>query len=204
MLVHLVGIAGRGSFIGAETRASSFFPRKTGNTSTIIEAVLEGARSKGAETTHVRLHEINLLGCQGCLSCRKNPGFCKQKDDLSQYLEMIKTCAGMVMGCPIYMYRISGQMKLLVDRMYSLYRNRPEGGYDSMVPAGKTYALVTSQGAPNPEQYVKSLRYLTGMTGSGFGMKVVGSIVHVNGNESPAEKDKSLLERAFELGRAMV
>jgi multimeric flavodoxin WrbA len=179
-------------------------PRKTGNTSTIIESVLEGARSKGAQTTHVRLHDINLLGCQGCLSCRKHPGLCKQKDDLSQYLEMIKTCAGMVLGCPIYMYRISGQMKLLVDRMYSLYRNRPEGGYDSMVPAGKTYALVTSQGAPDPEQYAKSLRYLAGMTGSGFGMKVVGTIVHVNGNTSPAGEDKTLLERAFELGRQMV
>lgn len=179
-------------------------PRKKGNTSTIIESILEGARSKGAQTTEVRLHDINLLGCQGCLSCRKNPGFCKQKDDLSQYLEMIKTCAGMVIGCPIYMYRISGQMKILVDRMYSLYRNLPEGGYDSMVPAGKTYVMVTSQGAPNPEQYTKSLRYLAGMTGTGLGMKRVGSITHVNGNESPAEKDKALLERAFEIGRSMV
>jgi multimeric flavodoxin WrbA len=179
-------------------------PRKKGNTSTIIEEILKGAQSKGAETTEVRLHDINLLGCQGCLSCRKNPGFCKQKDDLSQYLEMIKTCAGMVIGCPIYMYRISGQMKIFVDRIYSLYANRPDGGYDSMVPPGKTYALVTSQGAPNPEQYTKSLRYLAGMTGSGLGMKVVGTITHVNSHESAAEKDKTLLEQAFEIGRSMV
>jgi multimeric flavodoxin WrbA len=179
-------------------------PRKTGNTSTIIKSILEGARSKGAETTEVRLHDVNLLGCMGCLSCRKNPGFCNQKDDLSQYLEAIKSCAGMVMGCPIYMYRISGQMKLLVDRMYSLYRNRPEGGYDAMVPPGKTYALVTSQGAPGADQYNKSLRYLSGMTGSGLGMEIVGRIIHTNSAESPADKDKALLQEAYEIGRRMV
>ncbi len=131
-------------------------PRKYGNTSTLIASVLEGARAQGAETVEVRLHDIDLKGCMGCLSCRKNPGTCKQQDDLSPFLEAIKSCGGIVVGCPIYMYRISGQLKLFVDRIYSLYRSRPEGGYNSMVPPGKTYALVTSQGAPDKDQYAKS------------------------------------------------
>jgi multimeric flavodoxin WrbA len=179
-------------------------PRSKGNTSTIIASMLEGARSKGAETTEIRLYDINLKGCMGCLSCRKNPGFCKQKDDLSPYLEAIKSCAGMIVGCPIYMYRISGQMKLFVDRIYSLYANRPEGGYDSMVPPGKTYALVTSQGAPGADQYTKSIRYLAGMTGSGLGMEVVGKIIHTNSHEVPIEQTKGILEEAYEIGRRMV
>lgn len=179
-------------------------PRSKGNTSTIIASILAGARSKGAQTTEVPLHDIDLKGCQGCLSCRKNPGFCKQKDDLSRYLEAIKSCAGMVVGCPIYMYRISGQMKLFVDRIYSLYASLPEGGYDSVVPPGKTYALVTSQGAPGPEQYSKSIRYLSGMTGSGLGMEVVGRIIHDNSHEIPAARDEALLQKAYEIGRMMV
>ncbi len=179
-------------------------PRPKGNTATIVAAMLEGARSRGAETEEIRLHDIDLKGCMGCLTCRKNPGFCKQKDDLSPYLEAIKTCDGMIVACPIYMYRISGQMKLFVDRIYSLYRNRPEGGYDSMVPPGKTYALVTSQGAPGPNQYEKSLRYLAGMTGSGLGMEVVGRITQVNSHEISASEDKALLAEAYELGRRMV
>jgi multimeric flavodoxin WrbA len=179
-------------------------PRKKGNTSTIIETILEGARSKGAETTEVRLHDIDLKGCMGCLSCREHHGCCNQKDDLSPYLEAIKSCAGMIVGCPIYMYRISGQMKLFVDRIYSLYANRPDGGYDSMVPPGKTYALVTSQGAPGADQYTKSLRYLAGMTGSGLGMEIIGRIAHTNSAESPVYKDKALLEEAYEIGRLLV
>ena len=179
-------------------------PCAKGSTSTLIAAVLEGARSQGAKTTEIRLHEINLKGCMGCLSCRKDIGNCKQKDDLSPYLEEIKSAAGIVMGCPIYMYRISGQMKLLVDRMYSLYANLPEGGYKSMVMPGKTYALVVSQGADNSELYQKSIRYLAGMTGSGLGMEEVGRVIHVNSEAQPAAKNQSMLNTAFEIGVKLV
>lgn len=166
--------------------------------------MLEGAQSRGAETSEIRLHDITFKGCLGCLGCRKNPGFCSAQDELSPYLEAIKTCAGMIIGCPIYMYRISGQMKLFVDRIYSLYANLPQGGYKPMVPAGKTYALVTSQGAPDPGQYTKSLNYLAGMTGSGLGMDVVGRVIHTESAEKPAAGDRELLERAFDIGRKMV
>lgn len=179
-------------------------PRKKGNTSTIIETILEGARSAGAETTEVRLHDINMKGCMGCLSCRNNPGFCKQQDDLSPYLEAIKTCDGMVIGCPIYMYRISGQMKLLVDRIYSLYINRDDGGYDSAVSPGKTFAMVISQGAPDPDQYHRSVRWLAGMTGGGLGMNEIGRIVHANSHMLPAVDNSELLEEARIIGHKLV
>ena len=47
----------------------------------------------------------------------------------------------------------------------------------------KTYALEL-QGAPDPEQIAKSLRYLAGMTGTGLGMKLSGKIVHTNSEAS--------------------
>ena len=179
-------------------------PRPKGNTSAMVAAMLEGARSCGAETTEVRLSDIDFKGCFGCLGCRKNPGVCSAKDALSPYLEAIKTSAGIIIGCPIYMYRISGQMKLFVDRVYSLYANLPEGGYKSMVPAGKTYALVTSQGAPDPGQYQRSLAYLAGMTGTGLGMEVIGRIIHTESEAKPAAADQKLMEQAFAIGCKMV
>ena len=179
-------------------------PRLRGNTSAIIASMMEGARSRGAETQEIRLHDIDFKGCLGCLGCRKNPGVCCAKDELSPHLEAIKTCTGIIVGCPIYMYRISGQMKLFVDRVYSLYANLPQGGYKSMVPAGKTYALVTSQGADNPVQYQRSIDYLAGMTGTGLGMEVVGRIIHTESEAKPASSDQALLEKAFDIGRSMV
>lgn len=181
-------------------------PRKSGNTSTLIKAALEGAASAGASTTEVNLHHINMKGCMACGSCNeKKDGVCAQKDELSPFLEDIKTCDAVIFGCPIYMYRISGQMKLLVDRMYSLYAPKPEGGgYNSTVPAGKSFALIMSQGAADPDQYARSARWLAGMAGTGLGLEEAGRIIHTGSRTGPAADDAALLEEARELGRKLV
>ena len=180
-------------------------PRKNGNTSTLIKAVLEGAASAGATTTEVNLHHINMKGCMACYSCNEIKfGVCAQKDDLSPFLESIKTCDGVIFGCPIYMYRVSGQMKLLVDRMYSLYSPKTEGGgYNSEVPPGKKFAMIISQGAPDPEQYIRSARWLAGMAGTGLGMEEAGRIIHTAGAMGQVAENQDLLQQAKALGRKM-
>ena len=102
------------------------------------------------------------------------------------------------------MYRISGQMKLFVDRAYSLYMPAAGGGYESAVPAGKKFALVISQGAPDPNQYHRSIRWLAGMAGTGFGMEEAGRIIHTNSEQMPAAKNTDLLEKARQIGRHLV
>ena len=181
-------------------------PRKQGNTSNIVRAMLEGAASAGAETTEVRLHDIDLKGCMGCLSCRQNPGVCKQQDDLSPCLEALKSCNGYVIGSPIYMYHVTGQMKIFVDRVYSLYISREQqpGLYDSALPKGKTYGMVTSQGHPDPEQFQRTIRWLAGMTGSGLGAEEVGRIIHADSHIHPGEDNPSLLAEAREIGKKLV
>lgn len=180
-------------------------PRKNGNTSAMIKAMLRGARSAGAKTTEIRLHDINLKGCQGCLSCRKRPGKCKQQDDLSPYLEAIKTCDGAIFGTPIYMYHVTGQMKTFIDRCYSLYISRPDGsGYDSAVPAGKRFALVTSQGHPDVERFQRPIRWFAAMTGTGLGMEEVGRIIQGDSHQAPARTDNALLEKAYKIGQKLV
>jgi len=163
-------------------------PRITGNTSRIVAAILSGARSAGAATQEVRLHDIAMKGCQGCLGCRRTPGVCRQQDALSPHLEAIKSCKGIVVATPIYMYHIAGQMKLFVDRIYSLYASKNEDEYYSAVPPGKTYALVTSQGSPDPMEYERPIRYLSRITGSGLGFNIVGQIIHADSHVFPAEK----------------
>ncbi len=180
-------------------------PRKKGNTATLIQAMLDGARQAGAETSEAHIHTMDMRGCMGCLSCRKKHGVCAQKDALSPFLEGMKTCDAVIYGCPIYMYRISGQMKLFVDRLYSLYAPKPEGiGYNSVVPPGKRFAMIISQGAPDPEQYRKSIRWLSGMAGTGLGFTEAGRIIHANSHVEPAAGNPALLEEARAIGRKLV
>lgn len=174
-------------------------PRPRGNTSTIVGAILEGAREGGADTTYVALDELDLKGCQGCLSCRDKPGHCARQDGLTPYLEALRESDGVIVGCPIYMYHVSGQMKLLVDRMYSFWEDLEDGSYRPAVAGGKRFALVTSQGHPDPARFDRAIRWLGGMVG-GLGMETVGTIVHADSLDRPARHDAELLDRARRIG----
>ncbi len=177
-------------------------PRSGGNTSTLLQSILDGARDAGADTTHVPLDRLAMKGCQGCLSCRDNPGVCARQDDLSQYLDAMKACDGIVVGSPVYMYHVSGQTKLLVDRLYSFWSNRPDGSYVSALPRGKRFALVTSQGDPDPDRFARAIRWLAGMVG-GLASETVGQLVHADSHARPAQHDGALLEEARRIGQRL-
>lgn len=181
-------------------------PRKNGNTSTIIKSMLKGAKAAGAETTEVRLHDIGMKGCLGCLTCRTRGGKCKQKDALTPYIEQLRNCDGAIFGTPIYMYHVTGQMKMFIDRIYHLFisKSGSPGTYEPALAPGKTYALVTSQGHPDIERFQRPVRWLAGMTGAGLGMKEVGRIVQVNSHQVPVKEDKPLMEQAYIIGQKLV
>jgi len=177
-------------------------PRPRGNTSVILDSILKGAREGGAKTTLVALDELEFKGCGSCLSCRENPGNCARRDGLSPYLEQLKSCDAVVVGSPIYMAHVSGQMKLFVDRLYSFWVYRPDGAVESALPAGKRFAQVTSQGNPDADRNKRTLRWLGGMVG-GLDMEFVGKIVHADSAANPAKDDAELLEKARRIGLAL-
>jgi hypothetical protein len=93
-----------------------------------------------------------------------------------------------------------------VDRVYSLYISRAgeDGVYDSALPKGKTYALVMSQGHPDPERFKRSIKWLAGMTGSGLGAAEIGRIIHADSHIHPGKDNPRLLSEAREIGTKMV
>ncbi len=189
-------------------------PRKTGNTATLIKAILEGAREAGAETELVHLNSLTFKGCQACGTCHKNIGHCACEDDLTPYLEMLYDVDAVVLGSPIYVFHVSSQTKAFIDRCYSLMDMTRETetdaeDYRSTLPPGKKFALVTSQGDPDPEAYRSVMDWMTMLFGFLSGASVE-SIVHYGTDEieemwpNTAEKDTALMSRAREIGRGLV
>ena len=126
-------------------------PRKNANTQTLVEAVLKGAESKGAETRLINLNELNIKGCQGCEACKKDLGKCFVKDDLSPLLKEMAECDAVVLGTPVYYYQVSAQLKALVDRFYCFinFELDPESWEIKEIlafPEGKKFVVVTSRG----------------------------------------------------------
>ncbi len=185
-------------------------PRKKANTMTLVEAVLKGAAEKGAETRMVNLNELNMKGCQGCEACKKKPGQCAAKDDLSPLLVEMKDCDAIVLGAPIYWFQVSAQLKMLIDRFYCFmgYEKNPETGEETTYtafPGGKKFVIVTSQGDTNPEMYQPALDWLN-LVATIMSASSTEFVTH-SGSENDrnsARNNAELMEKARSVGAALV
>jgi multimeric flavodoxin WrbA len=108
-------------------------PRKKWNTATLIKKALEGSESKGAETELINLYDLNFKGCTSCFSCRtkgsKSYGKCAMQDDLTPILKNIEESDALILGSPIYLGTITGEMKSFMERLifpYLTYTNPPQ------------------------------------------------------------------------------
>jgi multimeric flavodoxin WrbA len=185
-------------------------PRKKANTATLVEAVLKGAADKGAETRLVNLNELNIKGCQGCEACKKEPGKCAYKDDLTPLIQEMKDCDAIVLGSPIYWFRESAQLKMLIDRFYCFIGEQedPDTGEKSayfVFPSGKKFVIVTSQGDENPEFYQQTLDWLN-LVATMMGSSSTEFITHCGSEDArdSAKNNAELMVKAESAGASLV
>ncbi len=92
--------------------------RKKSNTNRILLPFLEGAREAGAEVDLVYLYDKEIKPCLGCYACwLKTPGACCQKDDMNELLPAMDGADVIVYATPLYVFGMTAQMKLLLDRI---------------------------------------------------------------------------------------
>lgn len=130
-------------------------PRKNANTQTLVETVLQGAAEKGADTRLVNLRDLNINGCFGCEGCKKHPGKCIQKDDLTPLMQEMTEYDAVVLGTPVYWFHVAGQFKILVDRFYSFLEFLEDPGtgqvnIKSSFPKDRKFLFIISRGDPEP------------------------------------------------------
>ncbi|HYF75388.1 MAG TPA: flavodoxin family protein [Candidatus Nitrosocosmicus sp.] len=109
-------------------------PRKNGNVGSIVSEILRGAADSGAQTKVYHLNDMNIKGCQSCLYCREHPACCV-KDDMQAIYEDLKDADSIIIGSPIYIWQVSGQAKLFLDRLYPLtdQKHKPRFGEKKLV-----------------------------------------------------------------------
>jgi multimeric flavodoxin WrbA len=94
-------------------------PRKNGNTATLLQNSLDGAKSQGAETEFVHLIDLKYQGCISCFAYkRKNTkyiGKCALSDDLSPIFEKAMVADAIVLSFPIYVSNITGLMHSFME-----------------------------------------------------------------------------------------
>ena len=91
-------------------------PRRSGNSTTLMKAVLEGVAAAGAATEVVHLNDLSFRGCQGCEPCTDD-ATCRLEDELTPVMAEVRAADIWVLAAPIYYDGVSGQLKLFFDRL---------------------------------------------------------------------------------------
>ena len=140
-------------------------PRIKGNTAQLAKEVIRPLESKGAEIVWYNLNQLSIKGCQSCYACKKQPG-CVIKDDAQAILENIASADAVIFATPVFMWDMTGQMKLIVDRLFAFMN----ADFSSKLVPGKKFLWVVTQGQPDANlfrpNFEKSVKVMQMM---GFG-----------------------------------
>ncbi len=98
-------------------------PHRHGNTETLLDSFLEGAKAAGASVEKVVLQELNYSPCRGCNACHKT-GQCIVKDDAPGLYDKILAADCVAVASPIYSMGITAQLKGFIDRAQYLWARK--------------------------------------------------------------------------------
>ena len=137
-------------------------PRPKGNSTQLLNALLEEAHRLGATVSSHTLNTLRLKGCQACYSCRQ-PGQEKQcavKDDMQPILTEVFAADAVVLASPVYMWQMTAQARLFTDRLMPVLK--PD--YTSWLNGQRMLTLYT-QGQPDLTRYASYFTYVNEMFG---------------------------------------
>lgn len=134
--------------------------KKKWNTVTLLEKVLEGAASVGAETELVQLYSLNYSGCISCFSCKKKnrrqDGVCAVQDDLTPVLDRVKEVDALIIGTPVYYGCETASTRALLERLcfpYLTYSLKKISSFPRAIKTGLIYTMNVN------DEFVEELSY---------------------------------------------
>ncbi len=95
-------------------------PRRGGNTDLLLQGVMAGAKSGGAEVKHLVLSELCIAPCRHCDKCIET-GRCVVEDDMQWVHAELREADRLALASPIFFMGLTAQTKMMIDRCQALW-----------------------------------------------------------------------------------
>lgn len=203
-------------------------PRKKWNTAALLKKALEGAASQGAETELIHLYDLDYKGCKSCFACKtkdgKSYGKCALNDDLTPILQKLEETDAIILGSPIYLGAVTGEMRSFLERLtfpYLEYAPNYPTLFDRTIPTGIIYTMNVDESRMKEMGYEQTLgtveMFLKRTFGSSESLfvtdtyqfddydKVVAPVFNAEAKAKRREEEfPKDLQKAFDMGRRFV
>jgi multimeric flavodoxin WrbA len=178
-------------------------PQKNGNTAKLVEWFSEGACSNGGQVEIVRAASLasKAHGCTSCRKCQKRKKYeCVINDEVTAVLKKMAQADTVVFATPLYFYGPSAQLKMIIDRMFSLYKwNNAANTFESPM-RGKSMVLLLSAYEDVGLDLVKeSFKVIAGYSGRSFHSFLVSNA----GESTQIDQLKGIRKKAVDFGKKL-
>lgn len=165
--------------------------RAGSNSDMLADKFIEGALVGGNEVEKITLSGKSIGFCKGCLACQKL-GKCVIDDDANAIMQKVLEADVVCWATPIYYYEMSGQMKVLIDRMNAMY---------SLDYKFRDVYMLTTAAEDEPEVPKRAEAGLTGWIDCYPKSRLAGTLF-CGGVDAPRTIRGSVkLQEAYQLGK---
>ena len=167
--------------------------RVWGNSEIVVREALLGAQEEGAKIEMLRLTDLFIEPCIGCLRCAIREEPCPLDDDMEWFLAKVRESDALILSAPTYMFGPAAIVKLILDRLLMLTPYFMEGA--RLTKPGATIAISGRRdwrGVTQP--------FLNALV-AGLGFRLVDSLYLHRPGPGEVLLDDALMRQAHELGR---
>lgn len=165
--------------------------RAGSNSDMLADKFIEGALAVGNEAEKITLSGKSIGFCKGCLACQKL-GKCVIDDDANAIMQKVLEADVVCWATPIYYYEMSGQMKVLIDRMNAMY---------SLDYKFRDVYMLTTAAEDEPEVPKRAEAGLTGWIDCYPKSRLAGTLF-CGGVDAPRTiEGNAKLQEAYQLGK---
>lgn len=153
-------------------------PRPKGNISQMLCAMQEELLARGDQVEFIDVCKLQVRPCIGCMKCRSAKKCVLAEDDSQRVMKLLQECDGLIVGSPCYWDNMTGQLKVLFDRMAYGMLDDSGHGFPKPLLKGKRAIIISTSTTPWPfnilfKQSAGAVRAIKEVIGwSGF--KIVG------------------------------
>lgn len=128
-------------------------PRPNGGIARMLQAMEEEALACGARVVNLRVADLKMRPCTGCMTCRTAQRCTLPEDDAQCVVRLLGECQVLVIGAPCYWGNMPGTLKALFDRMVYGLIEQSGTGLPRPLHAGKDAVLVSTSTTAFPLQH---------------------------------------------------
>lgn len=164
--------------------------RKIGNTEILVKEALIEAQHLGAEVDTLRLTDLKIEPCKGCMACAFKKEECRIPDGWSTFRNKLVESDAVILGAPTYLLGPAGIIKMITDRNIAFQA-------EALQHAGKPGAIIGVSGVREWEPFALPMLNVFMFT---CGLRVVDQVMFYAQGPGEILLDDSAMKRAREVG----